>query len=113
MYGNCFSIVKWYDSHLRKVHGLSARGEEYKDLLAETKPVTEMLLIDKVKGDRTAHKRDFIRQNCENVGAIPDFRGSSDDYSSDVYIAPSKCDLLIVEQNGSEGVNKKKRTKMF
>ena len=90
MYGSCFSS-----------------GEEYKDLLAETKPVTEMLLIDKVKGDRTAHKRDLIRQNCENVGAIPDFRGSSDDYSSDVYIAPSKCDLLIVERNGSEGINKK------
>ena len=93
---NCFSVAKRYDAHLKFVHGLDPSSQEYKDKLAEGFPVKEMFLLEKIKEDRFARGRDEIRRNCDKVGAIPDFREGS--ASKNIYIAPSKSDLLIIEQ---------------
>ena len=93
---NCFSVTKRYDQHLKFVHGLDPSSQEYKDKLAEGLPVKDMFVLERIKGDRAARERDEIRRNCSEVGGVPDFRESS--ASSNIYIAPSKCDLLVIEQ---------------
>ena len=90
------SVTKRYDAHLKFVHGLDPSSQEYKDKLAEGFPVKEIFLLEKIKEDRFAQEHDKIRRNCDKVGAIPDFREGS--ASKNIYIAPSKSDLLVIEQ---------------
>ena len=94
---NCFSVTKRYDAHLKFVHGLDPSSEEYKDKLSEGFLVKDKLFSESIKEIRAARERDKIRIDCEAAGAIPDFREVG--ASENIYIAPSKSQLLIIEQN--------------